>query len=333
MAGWWLIAACVVDPDRGVEPPGSVVDGAPTDTTPVSEPPDPTTEPAPTADDSVTDVFVQQAAPEVDALFVIDDSGSMADEQQALVESFPYFVDFFVGSGVDYHLGVVSTDMTDPRRSGKLVEVGGDRWIDDQTADPQAVFTAMASLGTYGSGTEAGLGAAFTALDPLADTYNAGFLREDSGLHVIVLSDEPDQTAPSLLTPQEFIDWFDGLRPDPAMRSFSSIVTLSGPARGADYLDVTQAIGGVVHDIADRDYADVLLALGVQAAGLQRAFTLSTLPDPATIEVEVDDGGVTLGFAEGDDWSYDPTRNDVTFLAYVPPSGAVVRVHYEPATR
>ena len=46
----------------------------------------------------------------LDILWVIDNSCSMTEEQQALSQNFASFVQYFVGSGLDYHIGVVSTD-------------------------------------------------------------------------------------------------------------------------------------------------------------------------------------------------------------------------------
>src|SRR5690606_37791089 len=58
-----------------------------------------------------TDRLLQSNQPEVDVLWVVDSSCSMSDDQAALMTYFPVFFDFFEGSGIDYHLGVVSTDM------------------------------------------------------------------------------------------------------------------------------------------------------------------------------------------------------------------------------
>lgn len=51
-----------------------------------------------------------------DILFVIDNSGSMADEQENLARNFDAFIDVLAGSAGDYHIAVVTTD----------VGVGGD---------------------------------------------------------------------------------------------------------------------------------------------------------------------------------------------------------------
>src|SRR5690606_32353854 len=76
--------------------------------------------PRPLEDETHTDRIRQVTQPMVDVLWVVDDSGSMYDEQVALSSNFPDFFEFFDGSGLDYHIGVVSTDMDASNRKGKL---------------------------------------------------------------------------------------------------------------------------------------------------------------------------------------------------------------------
>src|SRR5690606_20178496 len=159
----------------------------------------------------------------VDVLWVVDDSGSMYDEQVALSTNFPTFFEFFDGSGLDYHIGVVSTDMDASRRRGKLVDVDGERFIHVDTPDAARVFDGMAMLGTRGSATEKGLDAAWVALEAERNEANEGFLRPDSSVHVIVVSDESDFS--TQVTPEELGSYMVGLRADPDQVTFSSIVS------------------------------------------------------------------------------------------------------------
>ena len=85
--------------------------------------------PKPLVADTQTDKLVQVQVPEVDILWVVDNSCSMFEEQQGISENNPVFMDFFLGSGLDYHIGVVSTDMNDNAQSGKLRQHGLDRVI------------------------------------------------------------------------------------------------------------------------------------------------------------------------------------------------------------
>src|SRR5688500_1047158 len=65
-----------------------------------------------------SDEWAQAPSNEVDILFVVDNSFSMEEEQLALAEGFPEFIEGLSGSNTDFHLGVISTsfDIEDPNR-------------------------------------------------------------------------------------------------------------------------------------------------------------------------------------------------------------------------
>jgi len=306
--------------------------------------PDPPDAPVPNHPDlenpTQTDVIVQVTTPTVDVLWTIDNSCSMYDEQNALTENFPKFMDYFLGSGLDYHIGVTSTDLDDPQHKGKL-QTGGTpyKFIDTDTPNAIGVFTSMASMGTTGSGTERGIGGTYNALETYKDSFNAGFQRDEAALHTIVLSDEADLTQASVITEPEFIKWYDGIKKEADERTFSSVVSMQ---TGGTYIDISEEIGGIIWDITDENYSVVLDRLGVQAAGLKREYFLSQIPVLGTIEVSVvDPNGTTRYFLEATDlpndqldelvgdWIYDGSRNSVTFLEYIPEELSKVVLHYE----
>lgn len=296
---------------------------------------------------SQRDEIMQVTTPTVDILWTIDNSCSMADEQSALTENFPYFMDYFLGSGLDYHVGVTSTDIDRAYNGsqGSLVEAMGIKYIDLDTPSPIEVFSAMATLGVSGSGNEKGLGGTYMCLEEKIDTVNAGFWRDEAAIHTIIISDEPDMTPSSVITQSEFIAWYDGLKDETDMRTFSSIAS---PQFGGDYINATNEIGGIYWDIGQGDWPQLLERLGVQAAGLRREYFLSHLPVPGTIQVSVEDvSGAELQFfeaeidpytgepvdADGDgvpegDWYYLPERNSITFIEYIPNSLSTVVLEY-----
>jgi len=268
------------------------------------------------------DTFVQVGEGEVDVLWVVDDSFSMDDEQEALAEYFPAFYEYIQFSGLEYHIGVVSTDMTAPDRGGRLVEVDGFRYIDNDTPDASTVFEGMALLGTNGSFVERGIDAVYAALETRRDDHNAGFLREASGLHVVVVSDESDFSTD--LTADQLGDFLLGLAATRETVTFSSIV----PSDTA-YVTVTEKVGGIHLPIHGEPWHDVLEQLGIQASGLSQEFVLSERPVPATLDVEVSYRGTLQTFVPGVDWVYVPDRNSVLFLEYVPPPFAEVAISYD----
>ncbi len=282
------------------------------------------------------DRIVQTTVQAVDVLWVIDNSCSMSEEQNLLATNFPKFMQFFQDSGLDYHVGVVSTDMYSFEESGRLQPDNwtGLKWIDSDTSDATTVLSRMAVLGTSGSATEEGREATYTALETRAQTDNYGFLREDAFLSVVVISDEDDYSGDDVISRANFIDWLLNFRESPDMVNFSSIVGPPGscPAafeEGVDYLAVTSAVGGITWSICDQNWDQVLEALGMQAAGLRREFFLSEIPVEESIEVWVVDEGTTIEFELGLDYQYDRARNSVRFDAFVPNPLSEVFIEYE----
>ncbi|MCB9648877.1 MAG: VWA domain-containing protein [Deltaproteobacteria bacterium] len=166
----------------------------------------------------------------VDILFVVDNSGSMADEQENLAANFNFFIDQVAGS-VDYRIGVVTTDLNSPdgERAGDIIATFSDdafrtvepydlrgcviapidhgcfrgpdaalRIIDSSVMnrDEQiAAFKANVRVGSCGWGTEKGLGGMLSALENMrAGRCNASFLRDEANLVVIFVSDENDSS-------------------------------------------------------------------------------------------------------------------------------------------
>jgi hypothetical protein len=149
----------------------------------------------------------------MDLLFVIDNSGSMGQEQANLIANFPQFIAVLDASGLDYRVAVTTTgrnySYTMGTPFGNLPQniTGGDdgtmlkpaacnmtnRWIDKADPDPAGTFSCLANVGTNGPGNEMPLGAVKDAFGPrMTDGTNLGFRRADALLGVVVLTDEDD---------------------------------------------------------------------------------------------------------------------------------------------
>jgi len=159
----------------------------------------------------------------VDILFIVDDSGSMRQEQGNLSRNFPIFMDELAGiQGADLQIAVASTDLgagtgtpdnqcaLAPGDGGVFCRAGGmdlcsSCMIDTsngrflRTVNPnfpgdiRSAFTCIASMGTTGCGYEHSLGALRSALTA---PENQGFVREDAYLAFVIITDEDDCTAP-----------------------------------------------------------------------------------------------------------------------------------------
>ncbi|MDP2313078.1 MAG: hypothetical protein Q8P41_09255 [Pseudomonadota bacterium] len=283
------------------------------------------------------DRITQVTIPAVDVLWVIDNSCSMEEEQRALRDNFSSFMQYFTGSGLDYHVGVVSTDMDNRQESGKLIldSARDSRYIDDTMSEEEAVssFRDRALLGVNGSGTEAGLDAAMAALTTERYSTNDGFYRDEASLSIVVISDEPDQSDVSV---NEFTTWIGGLKTEEEYTvSFSAIVgpdrsSCSTAERGTYYIEVATQLDGIIWPICEEDYSTVLEELGLRAAGLKQEFFLSLVPVEESIVVTVEDSdGVATPYAADTDWTYSRTRNSITFGEFTPLPLNVVDIRYE----
>lgn len=169
----------------------------------------------------------------IDLLFVVDNSNSMGDDQNNLVANVPAFISGIedaVLEGNDVHVGVVSTDelyvnLDDCHQLGALVT----RTVFDtcgpyasaasyMTAadDLDAAFGCAARLGPSGNNSERPIEA---MLEVLQGNYtepggcNEGFLRSDSLLVVVLITDEEDgEGDPELVySPGTPPQWFDAV--------------------------------------------------------------------------------------------------------------------------
>jgi hypothetical protein len=175
----------------------------------------------------------QPPSGKVDILVVVDNSGSMAEEQGALALNFPGLIQELMNPTdpehnpvTDLNVGVVSTDLGSPGYRlqtcdrGRLGFEGGDdgcllsssslagcsgpypsflhRGPDNEASFPLdqmgTDFACMATLGTHGCGFEQQMKAARRALvdQTKPGGCNPGFLRPDSILAVLWVTDEED---------------------------------------------------------------------------------------------------------------------------------------------
>jgi hypothetical protein len=184
----------------------------------------------------------------------------------------------------------------------------------------------MARVGINGKFPERGIGAIFLALEEKLDGPNEGFWRDDAALHTIAISDEADYTQDSVVTLPEFIDWYDGLKDQIPQRTFSAITA----QRGSRYRDVARQIGGVDWDLADENWPGLLEQLGLQASGFDTEYFLTQAPIEATIQVQiVTPEGAVQNYDRDVDWIYNPQRNSITFLDFIPEELHTIRITYE----
>lgn len=235
------------------------------------------------------DTFSQASVGKIDVLWVVDNSGSMVQEQENLGRNFERFLSYLIRAKVDYHIGITTTDVE--KEAGKLV--GSPSFITPETPDPVGAFARNVKVGVTGSGREAGLDAARRTLQLRPE----GFLRDDAHLFLIFVSDEDDNSVPG--TPKFFFRFFDSLKGKgyESMISAGAIIgdvpggcinAVTGQARaGTRYKEVVEMVGGRVGSICDDQFDVTLRQMGIDAVGLKRKFQLTRLPDFSTLELTV----------------------------------------------
>ncbi len=287
-----------------------------------------------TSNSRQSDRFSQLTDNKVDILWVIDDSGSMSEEQTALTNNFNSFIQLADQTMADYQVGVVSTDCDNPNKSGKLLSPNAANKIVRRTTMPSAqqAFSQNASLGTNGSGTETGLQAARLALEPpLRDNENAGFLRPDARLAVIVVSDEEDFSSGSVNLYVDFFRNIKGFR-NPQLVSLAAIVGDPGngcatATAGNRYVDAANQLNGQFESICTSNWAPMLSRLGLGVFTLRTSWSLSRPADVASITVTVNGMPVSQSATNG--WTFDTTSNSVDFHgSSVPQPGQEIVVQY-----
>ncbi|MFT4976438.1 MAG: hypothetical protein ACI8S6_002335 [Myxococcota bacterium] len=236
---------------------------------------------------------------EIDILVYIDKSGSMGDDNSRLKDNAADFMSQLSALSTDYQIMVVTADFG----------CHNEGIITPATADPVGVFS-RALDGPSGGYTEAGLSVTLKALEASGSgECNAGFLRDDVALSVLLISDEPEQspagweeTLAELLAvePDTIISAIAGDYPDGCETADA----------GDGYYQAVSATGGVFLSICETDWSphiEAISDISTKVPGeLTDTFTLSSYPDPDTIVVTVDG-------APSSAWSYDSDLNAIVF--------------------
>jgi len=262
------------------------------------------------------DLFEQPSQGATDILFVIDNSGSMGNEQTSLADNFAYFAAGLVELDLDFQIAVITTD--DPDHQGAL--------ITPSTPDIEAEFIAQATVGINGSGDEMPSEMAYQCTQP---GYDCGpgseFLRDTALLSMIFISDEPD-SSPSDWT--DYLAYFQSLKSDSDDYIAHAISGdwpsgCSGSSATNNVYEMTVATGGLYLSVCATDWASHLEALVEGSAQDLSQFDLTAWPVPETIEVRIDGISTTVG------WSYDGADRAVVFEdSAIPEGGSTIEVEY-----
>ncbi len=236
----------------------------------------------------VIDEYNQEFIRLADILWLVDDSGSMADFQASVDSNRTYFESQLGGYELDLHV--------------ETLNVG-----------ENLLSTASTMLSP-----------------PMTDQGGPmeGFLREEAGLQVFIVSDEDDQSAGDV---QDHVQTLQSLKADPAHVNVSAV---SGQANGcsdgqasafpAPRLELAVTLsGGDSASICDPSWYPQLDAVSWLPGTWQDTFDLTQFPVEETIEVELNHVPVYVG------WTFDGVYNAVVFEPdYTPGAGDLITISY-----
>ncbi|MCB0357842.1 MAG: hypothetical protein KDD40_12585, partial [Bdellovibrionales bacterium] len=210
--------------------------------------------------------------------------------------------------------------------------------------------------GVLGSGDERAFSSFQMAFN---NELNAGFVRPDSFLAVIIVSDEDDLSHdgmnyigdindPAIHPIQNYVDFLDSLTSSTeefkrysvsALAIFDEACRLelndSWPGRriGQRYGELVDATGGEKGSLCE-DFAVILDFISEGIIQLATQFYLNRIPKPETIEVIINDvvvPHVADPANPKDGWLYNAQNNSVMFYgSAIPAQGASINITYDP---
>jgi len=272
---------------------------------------------------------------QVDMLWVVDNSGSMSNYQQSVIDNLSLFIDTLTaGSFLRWKIGLISTSIGESPYIGFVQ--GDDLTYLDKNADTKFKL-AISKLGTSGDGQER----TFTPVLTTLQNY-PNFVRPDAALAIILVSDAPEQ---SDISTADFVSgllkvkgklsnlyFYGTLDPSDWCQSTDDPFTWAGNK----FDQLLQTIQGAAYPICDPKFGKNLIDIGnkiVSHATFPRIY-LETRPKINTLNVYYNGQVLPSGPKEkGGVWIYNFGENAVVFynVDFAPGESEEVRVTYEPA--
>ena len=261
------------------------------------------------------DSFTQVSAMDgVDIFWVIDPSGSMHDDQPAILAGIQVMMNNLPPVG--WRLMIIPSDFRRVSDRNYFPIVPG-----DTLADVEAMYNDQV-VGQL----EAGFDAVIEYMDYSA--YAQTWLRQDAALLIVFVSDENDQSREHVISEYEFISWAQLQRSNVFVASIVNVpndqsVCTNNVALmnvGEKYINATNYFGGNVVDICSTDWSAGVAQAADQIVPYEWIDLTHVPLDPNWIYVYID--GIL-----NRDWTYDATLNRVEFTV-IPAGNSLVEVVY-----
>lgn len=271
----------------------------------------------------------------LDLLVVVDNSGSMSQEQANLSTKLNPLLKHIADS--NWQIAVTTTDENDDcLRPDGLIKKG--------EVDTSLRFEEAIRAGTSGDASEFGLLQAVRALSMqppytrIAPCSNpTPWVRPDSAVAILVVSDEDNCSQAGLLSdcpgeehrnPSFLTDYLSSIRQVGVNARVYGLIWQPGQLCagagniGYTYDTVIQATGGTSGSICENDYTQTLEAISKDISViLESRFKLKTDADPTSLEVYVDGQIAEIEYK---------VFGDVVSFRNPPPPGSSVVIKYRP---
>ncbi len=229
------------------------------------------------------ETFLVPVGPSADLIIAVDKSGNMQEHLEPFSAAFGSFYETLLETNIDFQLAVTQAD--DGCINGSRV------WIDNSFTSSEAEAT-LETMFNWGGSAASNTERAFMLLEAaLAETgsggCNEGLVREEANLHLMGISDEPEQSVNSW---PYYLKLFQDYDSNVTMHAIGGPVP-DGCTSATGYTNIDEAVsatGGMFMSICEKDWSDGLDELALYHLNSLGSFRLA---DPAvedTISVRID---------------------------------------------
>lgn len=259
-------------------------------------PTEPDKEPTPPGVIRIEEEKTISAFRSVDILFVIDNSGSMEEEQKEIGRRFSTLISLL--KDFDYRIAITTTDVSSLGQAGRLIRLERPNlyFIDPSVLEAQRIFESNVKRPEVGSSDERGIFAAHMVMR----RNELNWIRPESHLAVVVLSDENERSDGTLLEyedlPSSYIKEIKKIHGESKGFSFHAIIVRPGDFQclqknrpdglyGTVYADLVSQTNGILGDICSENYSQQLSEIGTRLQTVTESLALQCEPQDNKIEV------------------------------------------------
>lgn len=253
---------------------------------------------------------IPQETPKVDFLFVIDNSGSMSDDQDTISDAADTFFKTISGQTLDYKLATITTDSSILRDTN---EDGGFTSSEEE-------FKLDVKPGTGGHYDETGIFYAEEALkdkskgdDSTGTVIDEGYPRVGAALSIIMFTDEPDfYNSISSRNSGTTFDAADNLFIDRNYQVYGILNENQSESRDDGYVDLINNTNGSYADIRNLQALErIMEQMALESSTASSPVKLTKTPISTSLQVTKNGSEVVKNADNG--WQYNEGNKTLSF--------------------